>query len=293
MTESRGTWGIRRCAGGWDRSSSTNAWPTRGDGRRMPCDRRASAALLFAMATIATSQHAGDGELVARLREPRPGVFHRLIGVELALVMLAAPAATAGAICLDRARGTLAHMLMTDLSDPEIVLGKLAARLLPVLGLVACTWPVMAISSLLGGIDPIALTSGAIAIIVAVAVLGCTMALALLGLGQEVARSDSGDLYRLYPGRCCSGRSGTSCRWPGGSARLRRLDASGQPVLCGVRPLRRPGQARRLGLSRLLRRGARSLCLVDRARGLADAAGRLPRFGREEQGTANRPRSAG
>ena len=68
-------------------------------------------------------------------------------------------------------------MLMTDLSDAEIVLGKLAARLLPVFGLIACTWPVMAISSLLGGIDPIALTL-AFAIIVAVAVLGCTMALA-------------------------------------------------------------------------------------------------------------------
>jgi ABC-type transport system involved in multi-copper enzyme maturation permease subunit len=61
--------------------------------------------------------------------------FYGVSGVELALVMLAAPAATAGAICVDRARGTLAHMLATDLSDPEIVLGKLAARLLPVLGL--------------------------------------------------------------------------------------------------------------------------------------------------------------
>jgi ABC-type Na+ efflux pump permease subunit len=104
--------------------------------------------------------------------------FVALIGVELAVVMLAAPAATAGAICVDRARGTLAHMLMTDLSDSEIVLGKLAARLLPVLGLVACTWPVMAISSLLGGIDPIALTL-AFAIILAVAILGCTMAMAV------------------------------------------------------------------------------------------------------------------
>ena len=92
--------------------------------------------------------------------------------------MLAAPAATAGAICVDRARGTLAHMLVTDLSDPEIVLGKLAARLLPILGLVACTWPVLAICSLLGGIDPTALTL-AFAIILAVALLGCTMALAL------------------------------------------------------------------------------------------------------------------
>ena len=104
--------------------------------------------------------------------------FTAIIGVELTLVMLAAPAATAGAICVDRARGTLTHMLVTDLSDPEIVLGKLAARLLPILGLVACTWPVLAISSLLGGIDPTALTL-AFAIILAVAVLGCTMALAL------------------------------------------------------------------------------------------------------------------
>ena len=69
-------------------------------------------------------------------------------------------------------------MLATDLSDPEIVLGKLAARLLPVLGLVACSWPVLALSSLLGGIDPRAVTL-AFAIILAVALLGCSMAMAL------------------------------------------------------------------------------------------------------------------
>ena len=94
--------------------------------------------------------------------------FYAIIGVELAIVMLSGPAATAGAICVDRARGTLTHMLATDLSDAEIVLGKLAARLLPILGLVACSWPVLAVSSLLGGIDPTALTL-AFAIILAVA----------------------------------------------------------------------------------------------------------------------------
>ena len=137
------------------------------------------AALLFSMWTIATFRAApvavSSWSDYAALGE---SYFYALIGVELALVMLAAPAATAGAICLDRARGTLDHILVTDLSDSEIVLGKLAARLLPVMGLVACSWPVMAISSLLGGIDPIALTL-AFAIIVAVGVLGCTMALAL------------------------------------------------------------------------------------------------------------------
>jgi ABC-type transport system involved in multi-copper enzyme maturation permease subunit len=136
------------------------------------------AALLFAMATIAASNTPVTGNSARDYANLGVAYFMAMIGVELALVILAAPAATAGAICLDRARGTLAHMLMTDLSDSEIVLGKLAARLLPVFGLVACTWPVMAICSLLGGIDPIALTL-AFAIIVAVAVLGCTMALAL------------------------------------------------------------------------------------------------------------------
>jgi len=135
--------------------------------------------LLAAMATIAWSNDAisagSSMQTYARLGE---AYFYALIGVELALVMLAAPAATAGAICLDRSRGTLTHILATDLSDSEIVLGKLASRLLPVLGLVACTWPVLAITSLLGGIDPLALTV-AFAVIGAVAVLGCSMALAL------------------------------------------------------------------------------------------------------------------
>ncbi len=137
------------------------------------------AALLLAMGTIAWSHTAtveqNPWREYARLGQ---SYFYAMIGVELALMLFAAPAATAGAICQDRARGTLAHMLATDLSDPEIVLGKLAARLLPVLGLVACSWPVLAITSLLGGIDPAALTI-AFAIILAVALLGCTMALAL------------------------------------------------------------------------------------------------------------------
>jgi ABC-type transport system involved in multi-copper enzyme maturation permease subunit len=137
------------------------------------------AALLVAMAMIAwdssTILTGNPGRTYAGLGER---YFYGLIGVELAIVMLAAPAATAGAICAERARGTLDHILVTDVSDAEIVLGKLGARLLPALGLVACSWPVMAISSLLGGIDPFALIL-AFAVIVGVGVFGCSMALAL------------------------------------------------------------------------------------------------------------------
>src|SRR5438309_1315770 len=48
------------------------------------------------------------------------GFFYALAGVQVSLVLLAAPAAAAGSICMDRARGTLLHMMVTDLSDAEI-----------------------------------------------------------------------------------------------------------------------------------------------------------------------------
>jgi ABC-type Na+ efflux pump permease subunit len=103
---------------------------------------------------------------------------YALVGIQLSLVLLAAPAATAGAICMDKARGNLALMLVTDLSNAEIVLGKLAARLLPVLGLVACALPVISLGTLLGGLDPAAMGL-AFLVTMDVAVLGCALALAL------------------------------------------------------------------------------------------------------------------
>jgi ABC-type transport system involved in multi-copper enzyme maturation permease subunit len=137
------------------------------------------AALLFAIGTIAVSQGAYfEGKSVEESSQLGESYFYGIIGVELAVVMLAAPAATAGAICLDRSRGTLEHMMATDLSDAEIVLGKLGARLMPVMGLLTCSLPVLAISTLLGGIDLFALVV-AFAVIAAVAVFGCTFALAL------------------------------------------------------------------------------------------------------------------
>ena len=110
--------------------------------------------------------------------------YQTLVFIELAMVLLAAPAATAGAICLDKARGTLFHVLVTDLTDAEIVLGKLAARLVPVLGMVLSSLPVMALATLMGGIDPVALT-GSLLVILGLAVLGCTLALTLSVWGKK------------------------------------------------------------------------------------------------------------
>lgn len=104
--------------------------------------------------------------------------YDATVGTQLVLILAAAPAATAGAICQDKARGTLAHVLVTDLSDVEIVLGKLAARLVPVLGFVGCVLPLMALGTLLGGVDPEAL-AGAFLVTLGLAVLGATLALTL------------------------------------------------------------------------------------------------------------------
>ena len=104
--------------------------------------------------------------------------FYAIATTQLAVVLLVAPAATAGAICLDRARGNLTHMLVTDLADGEIVLGKLAARFLPVVGLVAATIPVLALSGLLGGVIFEAILALTL-ITLALAAFGCALALAI------------------------------------------------------------------------------------------------------------------
>jgi len=111
-------------------------------------------------------------------------LFTTIVLIELTLVLLAAPAATAGAICLDKARGTLDHMLATDLSNGEIILGKLGVRLVPVLGLIACVLPLAALAGLLGGIDPTALF-GSFLTAIACAFLGCSLALTLSVGGRK------------------------------------------------------------------------------------------------------------
>jgi ABC-type transport system involved in multi-copper enzyme maturation permease subunit len=111
-----------------------------------------------------------DAAMIGRL------FLQTVIVVQLAAVLLAAPAATAGTICVDKARGSLLHAFVTDLTDREIVLGKLGARLAPVLALLAYGLPVLALGSFLGGID-LAAAIGAELVTAGVAILSCTLAL--------------------------------------------------------------------------------------------------------------------
>jgi hypothetical protein len=111
-------------------------------------------------------------------------LYLTIIDIELALILLIARAATAGAVGLDKMRGTLDHMLETDLSNGEIVLGKLGVRLVPILGLIGCVLPIMALAGLLRRLDPTALFGSSLAAI-GCAVLGCSLALTLSVWGRK------------------------------------------------------------------------------------------------------------
>lgn len=143
--------------------------------------------LLFVPLMLAWSAGpvAGRGEATIAESAEIGKTFYEITSVVLlGLVGLTAPAATAGAICLDKARGSLALLMATDLSDAEIVLGKLAARLVPVFGMILCAAPVMALATLFGGIDPIRLV-GALFVVLACAIFGCALALTLSVWGSK------------------------------------------------------------------------------------------------------------
>jgi ABC-type transport system involved in multi-copper enzyme maturation permease subunit len=140
--------------------------------------------MIFTWQSGPAARNSGQNVSIQSLATYGQLLFFTIVTIELSLVLLAAPAATAGAVCLDKARGTLDHMLATDLSNTEIVLGKLGVRLIPVLGLIVCLVPLSALASLLGGIDPLALF-GSFLTSVACAVLGCALAMALSVWGRK------------------------------------------------------------------------------------------------------------
>ena len=65
-----------------------------------------------------------------------------------------APLSAATAVAHEKDRRTFVLLLMTDLRDVEIILGKLTASLLQILTLLATSAPVFFLCMLLGGVSP-------------------------------------------------------------------------------------------------------------------------------------------
>ncbi len=106
-------------------------------------------------------------------------VFALLAPLEMAVATLMAALLTASAVAQEKDRKTLVLLLLTRLSNSELVLGRLLASLLVVLLVVAATAPFFFILVLLGGIS-----YGQVARVLAVTVMS---ALAAGSLGSTVA----------------------------------------------------------------------------------------------------------
>lgn len=101
-------------------------------------------------------------------------------------VLLVAPAVAAGAIASERERRTIEYLFTTDLSNGEIVLDKLLARLLTIGALLLATLPVLAIFRLMGGV-PGELLLAHFALLAATAAVAVSLALCV-GAHCERAR---------------------------------------------------------------------------------------------------------
>ena len=106
-------------------------------------------------------------------------LFRLFVLFQLSLMLFFAPLSAATAVAHEKDRRTFVLLLMTDLRDVEIILGKLTASLLQVLTLLATSAPVFFLCLLLGGVS-----AGQV-----LDVIGVTAAAGLLGgsLGLLVA----------------------------------------------------------------------------------------------------------
>ncbi len=72
---------------------------------------------------------------------------------QLLMVLLVGPALVAPAIAVERERRTIEYLFATDLTNAEIVFGKLLSRFASLAALVAVGLPILALTTLLGGVD--------------------------------------------------------------------------------------------------------------------------------------------
>lgn len=80
-------------------------------------------------------------------------LFTILAPLQLALCVFFAALSSAGAVAQEKDRRTMLLLLMTRLTNHELVLGKLSASLLNVLVMLAAALPIFMLSALLGGVS--------------------------------------------------------------------------------------------------------------------------------------------
>ncbi len=174
-------------------------------------------------------------------------LFQIVAFVQLLLTLFFAAMSAAGAVSQEKDRRTFILLLLTDMRDYEIVLGKMLGALLPITIQLLVTAPVLAMLLLLGGIDPEQVFQ-------AVLVLG-----RLRGRGRLAGRSDRAVARADIPGTRALGAVSRAVHLPdAGAGRYRPGRCAGPGLVPGAGVARsvrhdanRPRTAgRRLGRTR-------------------------------------------
>jgi ABC-type transport system involved in multi-copper enzyme maturation permease subunit len=110
-------------------------------------------------------------------------LFQILAPVQLALAAFFSAILAASAVAHEKDRRTLVLLLLTSLSNSELVLGKLAASLLSVFMMLATAGPVFFLAALLGGVS--AAQIGRVFAVTLLSVIACGSLGSLLALWRE------------------------------------------------------------------------------------------------------------
>lgn len=117
--------------------------------------RLAALALLWVIGLTAWQATVGFNRTASLGETARFGLlfFQIVTYVELTLLLFFSALSAAGTVSLEKDRRTFVLLLMTDMRDYEIVVGKMLGSLLPIFILLMVTMPVLTMTLLLGGVS--------------------------------------------------------------------------------------------------------------------------------------------
>lgn len=96
----------------------------------------------------------GTTKNLAQTANVASNFFQQFAWLQLLAVVMVGPALAAGTIATERERRTIEYLFATDLTNREIVLGKLAAQLIQLGYVLLAGVPVLALVMLMGGVAP-------------------------------------------------------------------------------------------------------------------------------------------
>src|SRR5262249_11050692 len=129
--------------------------------------------------------------------------FVGFMAAQFSLVALVTPLYLAGSFTEQKEHKTFDYLLITDLSDREIVMGTLGARLAKLFLLVLTGLPVLTLLEFLGGVDRSQVVAGFIAALVLMGSLGSASILVSVH-ARTTLRAVAGSYLLLLPFLVCT-----------------------------------------------------------------------------------------